>query len=133
MTYEDLLAAAQEASRRAYAPHSRFPVGAALLTADGQVFTGCNVENASYGLTICAERVAVAKAVSEGYKDFQALAVWAATEEPVSPCGACRQVLAEFAPEMEVIMGGAGGRYRVAQVRELLPGAFSFKTNGEAR
>ncbi|HHY59602.1 MAG TPA: cytidine deaminase, partial [Clostridia bacterium] len=92
MTYEDLLAAAQEASRRAYAPYSRFPVGAALLTADGQVFTGCNVENASYGLTICAERVAVAKAVSEGYKDFQALAVWAATEEPVSPCGACRQV-----------------------------------------
>lgn len=133
MDHEELLATAQKASQLAYAPYSQFLVGAALLTRDGQVFTGCNVENVSYGLTICAERVAVFKAVSQGYREFQALAVWAATEEPVSPCGACRQVLVEFAPEMEVIMGGATGRYRVARAKDLLPGAFSLKTDQEVR
>ncbi|HHW07905.1 MAG TPA: cytidine deaminase [Clostridia bacterium] len=129
MKYEELLAEAEKASRMAYAPYSKFQVGAALLTGCGRVFTGCNVENASYGLTICAEQVAVTKAVSEGYKDFKAIAVWASTGEPVTPCGACRQVLVEFAPEMDVIMGSASGQYRVAKAGELLPGAFSLKTD----
>lgn len=126
MNYQDLLREAKKASAMAYAPYSRFPVGAALLTVTGEVFTGCNVENASYGLTICAERVAVTKAVSAGFREFKAIAIYAPTEEPISPCGACRQVLAEFGPDGEVIMGNGEDNYMVAKVAELLPGAFSL-------
>ncbi|NLL17495.1 MAG: cytidine deaminase [Clostridia bacterium] len=133
MNYLDLLEEAKKASAMAYAPYSQFPVGAALLTASGEVFTGCNVENASYGLTICAERVAVTKAVSAGFREFKAIAVFAPTGEPVSPCGACRQVLAEFSPDGEVIMGNGKGDYVVAKVAELLPGAFSLKTDKNSR
>lgn len=96
MNWDELLHKAWEARERAYAPYSRFAVGAALLTTDGRIFTGCNVENISYGLTICAERVAVGTAIAAGFHNFLGLAVVADTTTPVSPCGACRQVLSEF-------------------------------------
>jgi cytidine deaminase len=96
MNRDELLHNAWEARERAYAPYSHFAVGAALLTTDGRIFTGCNVENISYGLTICAERVAVGTAIAAGYRNFVGLAVVADTTTPVSPCGACRQVLSEF-------------------------------------
>lgn len=96
MNWDELLHKAWEARERAYAPYSRFAVGAALLTSDGRIFTGCNVENISYGLTICAERVAVGTAIAAGFHNFLGLAVVADTTTPVSPCGACRQVLSEF-------------------------------------
>jgi cytidine deaminase len=121
-----LLARAREARSHAYAPYSRFPVGAALLTDDGEVFTGCNVENASYGLTTCAERVALQKAVSEGRRRFRAIAVTGPEDDvPLAPCGACRQVLHEFGADLVVVMAsGAGGEPEVTSLRTLLPGAF---------
>lgn len=131
MKYEELLQEAKKASQLAYAPYSNFPVGAALLTTCGKIFTGCNVENASYGLTICAERVAVVKAVSQGYRDFKAIAIYALTDEPVSPCGACRQVIMEFGTGIDIVMGSSTGKYRVAAAGELLPGAFTLSTEQE--
>lgn len=119
---ETLLAAARAARKRAYVPYSHFAVGAALLAADGTIYIGCNVENASYGLTICAERNAVAHAVSMGARDYAAVAV--VTENGVTPCGACRQVLAEFNPKMWVIVADGGDRRRVLRLDELLPTAF---------
>lgn len=121
-----LLERARSARAHAYAPYSRFPVGAALLAADGRVFTGCNVENASYGLANCAERVAIGKAVSEGAREFTAIAVTGPEDtEACTPCGACRQVLSEFGPEMPVIVPSpAAEGYQVHRVDELLPGAF---------
>lgn len=121
-----LLARAREARSHAYAPYSRFPVGAALLTEDGEVFTGCNVENASYGLTNCAERVALQKAVSEGRRRFLAIAVTGPEDDvPLAPCGSCRQVLYEFGADMAVVMAsGTGGEPAVTSLRTLLPGAF---------
>lgn len=123
MTVEDLLKEASLARQQAYAPYSRFAVGAALLTRSGRIFTGCNVENISFGLTICAERAAVFAAVASGERQFIRIVVVADSKTPVSPCGACRQVLAEFAPELEIISGDlAGGTYRAA-LSELLPRA----------
>ncbi|MBN1893534.1 cytidine deaminase [bacterium] len=129
MDTQDLLKEAFKAREAAHAPYSRFKVGAALLCDDGSVFTGCNVENASYGLTVCAERVTVFKAVSEGRKKFAALAVVADTPEPVQPCGACLQVLAEFSPKMDLmlIMGGRKGKLKSCRLNQLLPGAFRLK------
>lgn len=118
-----LLAAAEEAREKAYAPYSHFAVGAAVLTKDGEVYQGCNIENASYSLTICAERAAIFQAVSQGKKDFKALAVCAATDQPVSPCGACRQVLAEFKVPV-IMMANRDGNYRLAALKNLLPYAF---------
>jgi cytidine deaminase len=119
-----LLDRAREARRNAYAPYSNFPVGAALLAADGRIFTGVNVENASYGLGNCAERVAVGKAVSEGARQFTAVAVIGPEDDvECSPCGACRQVLFEFGPDMVLVMPHGDG-VRTYAVRELLPGAF---------
>ncbi|MCL6639113.1 MAG: cytidine deaminase [Firmicutes bacterium] len=123
---EKLINAALAARERAYAPYSGFKVGAAILTRDGRYYTGCNIENASYGLTCCAERVALFKAVSNGEKEFAAIAVAAGTEEFCSPCGACRQVLAEFGGQIKVYMAGARGQYRVKTVAELLPDAFGI-------
>jgi cytidine deaminase len=122
----DLLARARQVRANAYAPYSRFHVGAALLAADGRVFTGCNVENASYGLANCAERVAIGKAVSEGAREFLAIAVTGPEEvTPCAPCGACRQVLYEFGPDMPLIMPSPGpDGYEVTSVGALLPGAF---------
>lgn len=120
----ELVGKAVEARREAYAPYSGFAVGAAILTEDGRIFTGCNVENASYGLTICAERVALFTAVAAGARRFRALAV-ACGKEPCSPCGACRQVLYEFAPDLLVIMAdGDGQAWRTARLAELLPQGF---------
>ncbi len=127
---ERLLKAAGQARNRAYAPYSGFSVGAAILTGDDAVFAGCNVENSSYGLTICAERVALFKAVSEGSMNFEAVALMTDTPEPVMPCGACRQVLAEFNPELTVISGTLKGKSMSRRLSELLPEAFELKNPG---
>ena len=121
-TAEELIEAARRVRQRAYVPYSHFAVGAALLGCSGKVYEGCNVENVSYGLTICAERTAVFKAVSEGEREFQALAV--VTSTGGSPCGACRQVLAEFNVQMAVHVADVEGHYRTFTVAELLPEAF---------
>ncbi|MGE6488393.1 cytidine deaminase [Paenisporosarcina sp. NPDC076898] len=114
------------ARENAYVPYSKFKVGAALLTKEGKIFHGCNIENASFGMTNCAERTAIFKAVSEGIRDFASLAVVADTEGPVSPCGACRQVIAEFCePNMPVYLINLKGDLQETTVAELLPGAFS--------
>lgn len=124
MEQAKLISLALEARQRAYAPYSRYLVGAALLTASGQVYTGCNVENASYGLTVCAERVAVFKAISVGERDFSLIVV--ATENGATPCGACRQVLLEFSPKLEVITVDAEGRvHHRCRLNDLLPEGFT--------
>jgi cytidine deaminase len=122
--YATLVAQALAASSRAHAPYSRFHVGAAVLTASGETFAGCNVENASYGLTICAERAAVCAAVAAGHKQIVAVAV--VTKGGHSPCGACRQVLSEFGPTMDVIMADAEDASRVTTTTldKLLPSSF---------
>jgi cytidine deaminase len=124
--FRKLIAAAKAAQRRAHAPYSKFRVGAALLTKSGKVYTGVNVENASYGLTICAERVAITKAVSEGHRQFQAIAV-VAPSAALSPCGACRQVLAEFG-EMVVVCADSRDtrKSRLYLLSELLPHVFKL-------
>lgn len=118
-----LVQAAQEAQKNAYAPFSRFKVGAALLTTDNKITLGCNIENASYGLTVCAERVAIFKAVSEGYKKFKAIAV--VTSDCSYPCGACLQVMAEFSPNITVILSNGKSRTKILKLKDLLPKAFS--------
>ena len=126
MTDQELTAEAQQAREHAYARYSGFPVGAALLGRSGKVYTGANVENASYPLTICAERVAVAKAVSEGEREFEAIAVVTATG--ATPCGACRQVLREFAGsegELRVIVADLDGNSTTFTIEELLPHGFT--------
>lgn len=112
------------ARNKAYAPYSNFRVGAVLLTEDGKYITGCNVENASYGAGICAERTALVKAVSEGYKKFKAIAVVTDKEEVCSPCGICRQFIREFGPNLPVYMFTALGKYKVMTLDELLPLSF---------
>ena len=126
MTPKALMAEAVKARKRAYAPYSRFAVGAALLTKDGHVYLGCNVENASYGLTICAERNAVWKAVSEGVTEFAAIAVTARDGRGAPPCGSCRQVLHVFAPNALVYWRDARGRILKRKLTELLPNAFNL-------
>lgn len=126
MTDRDLMSLAKEASLNAYVPYSHFQVGAALECSDGKVFTGCNVENAALGSTICAERTACVKAVSEGYRNFNRLAIYADSQDWPYPCGACRQFLAEFAPELEVLCFKADGRYVSYKLKELLPGIFNY-------
>lgn len=126
MNIEQLLAQSKIARENAYVPYSKFPVGAALLAEDGTVFHGCNVENASYGLTNCAERTAIFKAVSQGVKKFKAIAIVADTEGPCSPCGACRQVIAEFCKgDMPVYLTNLKGDVLETTVEKLLPGAFT--------
>ncbi len=120
-----LIEKARQAREHAYAPYSGFKVGAALLAKNGEIYTGCNVENASYGLTSCAERNAVFKAVCAGIREFERMALVTDSAPPASPCGACRQVLAEFAPDMIVIMANTQGEKRVTTVRDLLPHAFT--------
>ena len=123
--WQALRDAAAQAQTHAYAPYSKFRVGAALLTDDGRIVGGCNVENASYGLCICAERNAVFAAVAAGARNFQALAVISSADDPVTPCGACRQVLAEFRPGFEVRCYGQSKGEVVHTVDGLLPHAFS--------
>ncbi len=127
MTREELKAAAAAMLDRAYIPYSNFPVGAALECSDGTVFTGCNIENAAYSPTLCAERVAVGKAVSEGHQDFVRIAVAGRCEDFCVPCAVCRQVLYEFAPDMEVISLNGKGEELALTLRELLPHGFGPK------
>lgn len=128
-----LMGEAARARRRAYAPYSHFPVGAALLTRDGTVVHGCNVENASYGLTVCAERNAVFQAVARGLGDFVAIAVTAREGKGAPPCGSCRQVLHEFAPHMRVFWRDRRGRIAEETVGGLLPHAFVLKKKPKGR
>lgn len=121
---QKLMDCAIKARENAYSPYSHFAVGAALLCEDGTLYEGCNIENASYGLTNCAERTAIFKAVSEGHTKFKALAVVADTEGPCAPCGACRQVMAEFKIPL-IIMGNLMGNIKIVTIEELLPFSFS--------
>ena len=123
---ERLVAAARAVRERAYAPYSGFAVGAAILTGAGDIIVGCNVENASYGATLCAERVALGNAVAAGHRDVRAIAVVTDAPEPAPPCGICRQSLAEFHPDVPVIMANLQGKRRVVTLSQLLPGAFSL-------
>ncbi|MFH0800608.1 MAG: cytidine deaminase [Pseudomonadota bacterium] len=119
-----LISIARAARLKAYAPYSKFRVGAALEAKDGRVFTGCNVENASYGVSCCAERVALYKAVSEGARSFKRIAIVAGTPEPCPPCGICRQALFEFSPAMELVRAGTRGAAVVVSLRDMLPRGF---------
>lgn len=122
---EELLSAAAAAREGAYAPYSSFKVGAALLAGSGRIYTGCNIENASYGATLCAERVAAAKAVAGGERKFLALAVVADSQRPVPPCGLCRQFLAEFSQDVLIIMANLNSDIKRMPLHDLLPGAFT--------
>lgn len=124
MTREELKAAAVAMLDRAYVPYSHFPVGAALECSDGTVFTGCNIENAAYGLTICAERTAIFKAISEGHRDLKRIVIAGKSEDYCVPCGSCRQVMQEFAPQMEVICLNGKGEAKHFALKELLPYGF---------
>ncbi len=128
----DLSASARGASEHAYAPYSKFRVGAAILTEEGEIFSGCNVENASYGLTICAERNAVFKAAAAGKRTVIAVAVYTPTASPTAPCGACRQVLNEFGPDARVFCFCDGPGTIEASLAELLPNAFGPKNLEDA-
>ncbi len=119
-----LVDAAKKARKKAVATFSKFKVGAALETARGRVYLGCNIENASYGLTVCAERVAIFKALSEGERRFKRIAVVADTDRLTAPCGACRQIIWEFCGNCEVIMANLKGKVAVHRMKELLPEAF---------
>lgn len=124
MTDQELVRLAKEAMENAYVPYSHFQVGAALLAKDGRVFKGCNIENASYGATNCAERTAIFKAVSEGYREFEKIAIVASSGDYASPCGICRQVLFEFMPDGKVILDSEEKGMTSFSVRELLPFGF---------
>src|SRR6267143_2330890 len=121
MQFDDLIQAASAARKQAYAPYSGFSVGAAVQCKSGAVFVGSNIENISYGLTICAERIAIGSAVAAGEREFVAIAVVADTTEPIVPCGACRQFLAEFAPDLIIVSATVRGNQKVENLSHLLP------------
>ncbi len=129
MISSELAQEAIKAKEHAYAPYSKFPVGAALLTNSGRLFTGSNVENSSYGLTICAEQSAISAAVSQGERDFAAIAVACNSDQYCSPCGACRQIIAEFGLAIKVIMVNKNGDFQELTISELLPGSFTLNAN----
>ncbi len=125
LSHDKLFEFAQEARKRAIAPYSKFQVGAVVVTTEGKIFSGCNIEVSSYGLTLCAERVALFKALSEGEKNFSQIAVIAdIKDEPCFPCGACRQVLWDFAPNAEIFCANTSGKIQVFQMSDLIPYAF---------
>lgn len=130
MNVAQLINEACKARHNAYAPYSNFQVGAALLTADGQVYQGANIENSSYGLTVCAERNAVFKAVYDGKRDFIAIAVCGSGTGYAYPCGACLQVLAEFSPQIRVIVSNENSDFREYELKDLLPQIFSLSNTG---
>jgi len=121
---DTLINAAKDARERAYAPYSQFRVGAALLSASGRIYTGCNIENASYGASVCAERVAIFKAISEGEKSFSTIAVISDDKDYVFPCGICRQVIWEFNCDADIMVCTASGCWQHYSIKELLPHAF---------
>ena len=127
MTDRELMSMAREASMNAYVPYSRFPVGAAIECTDGTVYTGCNIENAALGSTICAERTACCKAVSDGRRSFRRIAIYADSENWCTPCGACRQVLAEFAPDIRILLCW-DGQVIEKNLSELLPYSIELET-----
>ena len=132
MEFAELIQKAKEAKEQAYAPYSGFHVGAALLCKDGTIFTGCNIENSAYGPTNCAERTAIFKAVSEGFREFEAIAIISDSKQPTAPCGVCRQVMAEFcSPEFPILFVVGDGKYTEHTLGEILPNAFypNFVTN----
>ncbi|SET31378.1 cytidine deaminase [Salinibacillus kushneri] len=134
MEQQKLINYAKEIWKKAYVPYSKFKVGAALLTKDGKVYQGCNIENAAYPVTCCAERVAIFKAISEGETEFSQLAVIADTDRPVPPCGSCRQVMSEFfKPDMEVLVSNLQGEVKSMTVDELLPFSFTPKDLAEGQ
>lgn len=126
MTDRELIEISKKAQEFAYVPYSKFKVGAALLCRDGSVYTGCNIENATYGATNCAERTAVFKAVSEGHREFTAIAITSSGGGLTFPCGICRQVLAEFSPEIKIILKDKNGEISAFSIDELLPHSFSL-------
>lgn len=126
-TEKELIDAATDVRERAYAPYSNFKVGAAVETGEGDIYTGCNVESASYGLTVCAERVAIWKGISRGVTKFGRIAVVVDTEELTPPCGVCRQIIWEFCGDVPVILSNLNGRSETIQMSELLPRAFDSK------
>lgn len=127
MKYDELLEQAKKAKEYAYVPYSNFRVGAALLGKSGKVYLGCNVENAAYGVTNCAERTALFKAVSEGEREFTAIAVTSDSDDITYPCGVCRQALVEFAPDMDVVSSNRELEFEILRADELLPRYFSGK------
>ena len=127
MSVSELIDAAREARRHAHAAYSNFKVGAALETADGSIITGCNIENATYGLTMCAERVAIFKGLSEGHRVFVRIAIVADTDAPTPPCGACRQILWEFAGNIEVILADLENVKTTHMLKDLLPHPFDAR------
>ena len=136
--WDDLVEAARAAGRRAHAPYSGLSVGAALESARGRAYAACNVENSSFGLTICAERAALFRAVAEGEREFRRLVIYTSDAAPLPPCGACRQVLAEFCRELPILSVGRGGSQRKFDLADLLPEAFLWPAGegggeGEAR
>ena len=129
MATTELIDLAVKTSENAYVPYSHFPIGAVLVTAEGKIYTGVNVENASFGLTNCGERTAIFKAVSEGERSFKELIIYGQTEKPISPCGACRQVMAEFfEPDLPVTLVAKDKSTVVMTVKELLPYSFTDLT-----
>lgn len=128
MTEKELIEKAKRARLRAYAPYSDFKVGAALLTKSGKVYTGANVENSTFGLTVCAERIAVFKAVNNGDNEFAKIAVVADKNQPVTPCGACRQVLSEFVKDLKIVCANLKGKVDRYTLKELLPEAFEKRS-----
>ena len=131
---KNLILEAKKAIKSAYAPYSNFEVGAALLSRDGKVFTGANLENSSFGITVCAERVALYKALSSGEKDFIKIAIVASAEKPITPCGLCRQALFEFSPDLKVICSNMKGKVRKYTLKQLLPHPFNYdKRKGKGK
>jgi cytidine deaminase len=124
---ESLIEKTIKAFENAYAPFSKFRVGATVVTKSGKIYTGCNIESASYGLTVCAERVAIWKAVSEGEREFAMVCVVADTEELTPPCGVCRQIIWEFCEDIPIVFANLKGKYEVLQMKDLLPRAFDTK------
>ncbi|MEA3312936.1 MAG: cytidine deaminase [Caldisericota bacterium] len=130
MNRDELLKMAIKARNNAYAPYSHFKVGAAILAKNGKVYSGCNIENSSYGASVCAERVALFTAVSEGEKEFLSIAIATDTKKPVMPCGICRQVLSEFAPNLKIYAINIDGKVKEALLDQILPDAFTKEDLG---
>jgi cytidine deaminase len=127
MDYKELIQAARKAKKNSHSPYSKFRVGAALLTKSGKIYTGCNIENSSYSLTVCAERTALFKAVSEGEKKFLAMVISTDVKDFISPCGACRQVVSDLAGDIDIVLTNGVGKTKIMRMKELLPHPFTPK------